>query len=80
MKTKKCSSCQVTNKNIASSQKSVKYSDLMKQITKNIALPDLSKPKLFEPSLIHKRSSSSCLDKGILGRIPACTKSQLACW
>ena len=49
MKTKKCSSCQPTNKNIASAQKSVKYSDLMKQITKNISLPDLSKPKLFKP-------------------------------
>ena len=54
MKTKKCSSCQVTNKNIASAQKSVKYSDLMKQITKNIALPDLSKPKLFKPKNANK--------------------------
>ena len=54
MKTKKCSSCQVTNKNIASSQKTVKYSDLMKRITKNIALPDLSKPKLFKPKNANK--------------------------
>ena len=54
MKTKKCSSCQVTNKNIASSIKSVKYSDLMKQITKNIALPDLSNPKLFKPKNSNK--------------------------
>ena len=54
MKTKKCSSCQPTNKNIASAQKSVKYSDLMKQITKNISPPDLSKPKLFKPKNANK--------------------------
>lgn len=54
MKTKKCSSCQLTNKNIASSQRTMKYSELMKIITKNIASPSLSKPKLFKPANANK--------------------------
>ena len=54
MKTKKCSTCAATNKNIATTKVATNngpmtYIELMKIITKNIALPDLNNAKVYKP-------------------------------